>query len=118
MKNSRIYLRFLNLLEAVEQSPDLPQMDLECKKLLEIVAVRAQASQPLTVTEAMALDHIASPATIHRKLDQLKELKLIDSVYQGENKRTKYMMPSTKAIQYFDLMGKLMVKTLKTPTSR
>jgi hypothetical protein len=118
MKNSSIYIRFLNLLEAVEQSPDLAQLDLECKKLLEIVAVRAQASQPLSVTEAMGLDHIASPATIHRKLDQLKELKLIESVHQGDNKRTKYMIPTRKALQYFDRMGKVMIKTLKTPVSR
>lgn len=117
MKNSRIYIRFLNLLDTVEHSPDWPKIDLECKKLLEIVAIRAQAYQPLTVTEAMGLDHIASPATIHRKLDQLKQLKLIDTVFMAENKRTKYMMPSKEAIQYFDRMGKLMVKALKSPTA-
>ena len=33
------------------------------------------------VTDAMALNSIASPATIHRKLDQLRELGMIDTVF-------------------------------------
>ncbi len=113
MKNSRIYLRFLNLLEAVEATPGFPDIDLEAKKILEVIAVRHQKENPLTVTEAMALSHIASPATIHRKLDQLREMELIDSIYQGDNRRTKYMVPTTSALQYFDRLGKIMNKAFK-----
>jgi len=58
------------------------------------------------VTEAMALDHIASPATIHRKLDQLRELGMIDTVFEGKNRRTKYLVPTKAASDYFANMGK------------
>ena len=113
MKNNRIYLRFLNLLEALEDTKGFPDIDLEAKKILEVIAVRHQKEAPLTVTEAMALSHIASPATIHRKLDQLRELELIDSIYHGDNRRTKYMVPTASALQYFDRLGKIMTKALK-----
>lgn len=113
MKNNRIYLRFLNLLEALEDTKGFPYIDLEAKKILEVIAVRHQKETPLTVTEAMALSHIASPATIHRKLDQLRELELIDPIYHGDNRRTKYMVPTASALQYFDRLGKIMTKALK-----
>jgi DNA-binding MarR family transcriptional regulator len=54
----------------------------------------------------MALDHIASPATIHRKLDQLRELGMIDTVFEGKNRRTKYLVPTKVAADYFANMGK------------
>lgn len=54
----------------------------------------------------MALAHIASPATIHRKLDQLRELGMIDTVFEGKNRRTKYLVPTKTAADYFANMGK------------
>jgi DNA-binding MarR family transcriptional regulator len=54
----------------------------------------------------MALDHIASPATIHRKLDQLREIGMIDTVFEGKNRRTKYLVPTKVAADYFANMGK------------
>ena len=72
MKNQHIYLRFLTLLHAIEGKGEIPTLDLDAKKLLEVIAVQHSQGQPLTVTDAMALAHVASPATIHRKLDLLR----------------------------------------------
>jgi DNA-binding MarR family transcriptional regulator len=74
--------------------------------LLDVIGLRNDQKKPLTVTEAMALDHIASPATIHRKLDQLRELGMIDTVFEGKNRRTKYLVPTKVAADYFANMGK------------
>ncbi len=81
MESKQIYLRFLNLIHALDGGANTPAMDLDAKKLLEVIAVRHAAEKPLTVTDAMALNSIASPATIHRKLDQLRELGMIDTVF-------------------------------------
>ena len=108
MNSKQIYMRFLNLIHALDGDVNAPQMDLDAKKLLEVVSVRHDLGKPLTVTEAMALGHIASPATIHRKLDQLRELGMIDSVFEGKNRRTKYLVPTQAAHDYFNAVGEAM----------
>jgi DNA-binding MarR family transcriptional regulator len=60
----------------------------------------------------MALNSIASPATIHRKLDQLRELGMIDTVFEGKNRRTKYLVPTQAAHEYFDQVGQVMQQAL------
>ncbi len=114
MKSNQIYLRFLSLLHAIENSDELPQMDLEAKRLLEVIAIRFDQKTPLTVTEAMALNDIASPATLHRKLDQLREMGMIDTMFEGTNRRTKYMVPTDAAQRYFEQVEKALQRTLKT----
>ena len=113
MKPNPIYLRFLSLLHAIENSDELPPMDLEAKRLLEVIAIRHDQRNPLTVTEVMALNHIASPATLHRKLDQLREMGMIDAVFEGGNRRTKYMAPTVAAQRYFEKVEKALQHTLK-----
>ena len=113
MKSNHVYLRFLSLLHAIENSDDLPQMDLEAKRLLEVIAIRYEQRQPLTVTEAMALGNIASPATLHRKLDQLRDMGMIDAIYEDGNRRTKYMAPTALAQRYFEKVEKALQHTLK-----
>jgi Fe2+ or Zn2+ uptake regulation protein len=108
MDSKQIYMRFLNLIHALDGGANAPHMDLDAKKLLEVVSVRHDLGKPLTVTEAMALNHIASPATIHRKLDQLRELGMIDTVFEGKNRRTKYLVPTQAAHDYFNAVGKAM----------
>jgi Fe2+ or Zn2+ uptake regulation protein len=112
MKTKQIYLRFLNLIHASEGQSQAPAMDLEAKKLLEVIAVHHAEEKPLTVTEAMALGAIASPATIHRKLDQLRELGWIDCVFEGKNRRTKYLVPTQTSHDYFETIGKAMQQAL------
>ncbi len=112
MDTKQIYMRFLNLLHALEGSDDAPAMDLEAKKLLEVIAVHDANKTPLTVTAAMALAHIASPATIHRKLDVLRELGMVDTVFEGKNRRTKYLVPTQTAHDYFHSLSKAMTQAL------
>lgn len=112
METKQIYMRFLNLLHAIEGGENAPEMDLEAKKLLEVIAVQESNKTPLTVTAAMNLGHIASPATIHRKLDVLRELGMIDTVYEGKNRRTKYLVPTQAAHDYFESVGKAMTTAM------
>lgn len=110
MKNQAIYLRFLSLLHAIEGKGELPQLDLDAKKLLEVIAVQHSHGHPLTVTDAMALSHVASPATIHRKLDLLREIGMIETHFEGSNRRTKYLKPTPQAEKYFTTVGEVMQK--------
>ena len=107
MKDPQVYLRFLNLLHTLEGAGQMPDIDADSRKLLELIALKHNQQNPLTISEAMALGHIASPATIHRKLDQLRELGMIDSHYEGTNRRTKYLKTTDKAQEYFSTVGSL-----------
>jgi Fe2+ or Zn2+ uptake regulation protein len=112
MPSKQIYLRFLNLIHALDNGQHAPAMDLDAKKLLEVIAVHHAQEKPLTVTDAMALNTIASPATIHRKLDQLRELGMIDTVFEGKNRRTKFLIPTQQAHQYFEKISQVMQQAL------
>ena len=106
--SNNIYLRFLTLLHTNEGNGKLPSLDLDAKKLLETIAVRHLQGKSLTVTEAMAMSHIASPATIHRKLDVLREIGMIETLYEGTNRRTKFLVPTAEANRYFEEHSKTM----------
>lgn len=71
------------------------------RELLEIVAVHAAKAKPLTVSQFMGLIHLASPATLHRKLTNLLEARMIVLTHEGKNRRTKYIHPSEFAMDYF-----------------
>jgi len=73
------YLRFISLAQALDGA-SVPTVDETAKHLLQLIALRQTQGNALTVTEAMAMSEVASPATIHRKLDVLREAGLIAQV--------------------------------------
>jgi DNA-binding MarR family transcriptional regulator len=108
MSNKNAYLRFLNLLRGVEATFLPPTLDSTAKALLERIACEHAQGAPLTITEAMSLHEVASPATIHRKIDDLRIAGLVDTEFQGDNRRTKYLTPTPKARKFFDKVNALL----------
>lgn len=110
---NNIYLRFLNLTQALlDESAHLEGIDETAKHLLQVIAVNHSNGKALTVTEAMALNSLASPATLHRKLDALLEVGLIEQVFEGKNRRTKYLVPTKLADKHFSCIGSAMMQVL------
>ena len=110
---SNTYLRFLSIVQTLDGTAAThTALDEVSKKLLEVVALRHQQGQAMSVSEAMTMHQIASPATIHRKLDQLRELGMIDTVFEGKNRRTKFLVPTQAAHQYFEKIGQVMQQAL------
>ena len=113
MKN--VYLRFLALSNAINgPSTQVSAVDQTAKQLLQIIALRHDQGKAMTVTEAMEMTSIASPATIHRKLDDLRESGLIEQTFEGKNRRTKYLVPTKVTEKYFTNLGEVMKKTLES----
>ncbi len=112
MNSKDIYVRFLTLLQTLQAKELGDKLDSTAEKLLETITIQYGKQQTLTVTECMELSSIASPATIHRKLDELRILGWIEFTFEGANRRTKYLVPSAKANKYFDKVSKLMSKAL------
>lgn len=109
MSNTSIYLRFINLTHAITSEWDGAGIDLLGLRLLEAIAIAHNQGAAVTVTNAMALNGIASPATMHRKLASLLEAGLIQQIYEGKNRRTKYLLPTTDAEKYFEKLGNALV---------
>jgi Fe2+ or Zn2+ uptake regulation protein len=106
-----MYLRYLALAKTVHETDmNLTAVDETAKRLLEVIALSHAENRPLTVSAAMALEPIASPGTIHRKLDLLREMGLIDQIFQGDNRRTKYLVPTPVTDAYFDNLGRMLIE--------
>ncbi len=68
---SQLYLRFLRIVREVDiQKTPVKNIDSTALLLLNEIAVQHLDGKNITVTQAMLLSNIASPATVHRKLDE------------------------------------------------
>jgi len=104
---SQLYLRFLRIAREVDvQKTPVKNIDSSALLLLNEIAVQHLDGKNITVTQAMLLSKIASPATVHRKLDELRAAGLIEQVFEGKNRRTKYLVPTKEADSYFAKMSK------------
>jgi len=95
------YIQFLNLLKALEQTAQTPDIDVTSKLILEEIALGVAKGDMLTVSDVMGLKNIGSPATLHRKLNMLIAAGMVDPVFQGTNRRTKYIALTQESENYF-----------------
>ena len=111
---SNIYLQFLSISRSLEITKKTSNdVDATSMLLLNEIAVQHFEEKPMRVSDAMDLKAIASPATIHRKINELREAGLIDMVFQGQNRRTKYLIPTKSANAFFEKMSDSMLKAVK-----
>lgn len=106
------FIRFLHLKEVLSGHQIDAEIDLTAQKLLEVLSLSHAQNKALSVTDAMQLQSIASPATLHRKLSNLLEMGYIEFVFDGTNRRTKYIHPTAKTNAYFDALGQVMQQSM------
>jgi DNA-binding MarR family transcriptional regulator len=110
---SKLYLRYLRIARAVDiLKKNSNLIDSTALQLLNEIAVQHFDGETLTVSQAIALKRIASPATLHRKLDELREAGLIEQMFEGKDRRTKYLVPTKAADAYFAKMSKAMTSAV------
>jgi len=105
------YTKFLHLKQTLDFKHKSKPMNLKAEKLLEQIAISFTNESPLTISEAMGLESIASPATLHKKITELISNGWIKTVFEGINKRTKYLVPTTQLNNYYVTLSKLMAKS-------
>lgn len=66
--------------------------------ILDTIYINYFDLKPLTVGKLMAMREIGSSATIHRKLNHLREIGVIEKFTIGKNNRTKYLRPTKNTI--------------------
>jgi hypothetical protein len=107
-----IYLRFLQLAEALRGLPSLPTLDPLEERILTFVAVKAQGQDRLSVRDMMAKTEFGSPATVHSRLKSMREkgwLMLSDT----DDTRRKQVELTQAALLHFDKLSTCLVNATK-----
>lgn len=107
-----IYLRFLQLTEALRGLPALPALDPLEERILEFVARTTQKSDRLSVRDMMAQSELGSPATLHARITSMREkgwLTLSDT----EDARRKQIDLTPAALKHFDKLAEAFAKAAK-----
>jgi DNA-binding MarR family transcriptional regulator len=104
-----LYLKFLNLVRALDKAPTFPSLDATEERLLGQLANAWAAEKRVTVVEAMGMDAAVSSTTIHRRLKTLRSKGVICLEVDGADNRIKYVMPTPLATEYFATLSRCMV---------
>jgi len=110
MPKRKIYFDFLILNEKnnalIQRSS--AHISLNQLALFEVIALKHSQGQTMTISQAMALQHLASRAALHVRINDLREAGMIQVLIKDGDRRSKYLAPSGKGERYLQLMGKLL----------
>lgn len=108
-----VYLRFLQLAEAIRGLPTLPPLDPLEERILSWVARASREQQRLSVRDMMAKDELGAPATIHGRLKSMREKGWI-MLADTEDARRKQVELTRAAMKHFERLSRCMVQATKT----
>ena len=116
MKKSKaaadVYLRFLQLSEAIRGLPSLPPLDPLEERILAWVARSAREGGRLSVRDMMGHDEFGAPATIHARLKSMRGKGWI-MLADTEDARRKQVELTEAAMQHFARLSRCLVKAAK-----
>ena len=107
-----IYLRFLQLAEAVRGLPSLPALEPLEERILEIIAHALLKQERLSVKDLMGKRELGSPAMLHGRLKSMREKGWI-LLAETEDARRKQLELSKAALTHFDKLSKCLLKAAK-----
>jgi hypothetical protein len=103
-----IYLRFLQLAEALRGLPSLPALDPLEERILALVARARQDNERLSVRDMMAQDQLGSPATMHNRLKSMRAKGWI-MLTDTDDSRRKQVDLTQAALLHFDKLSQCML---------
>lgn len=109
-KLNDLYIRFLNQKQSVETSGGNDLLDDIEERLLQMVAQAHLSNADLSVTDLMQRTEIASPATLHKRLQSLREAELISIEPVPNAYPRKSVTLTPKAISYYNRLASEMKK--------
>lgn len=112
-RSSDVYLRFLQLADAIRGLPSLPPLDPLEERILALVARAGEQEERLCVRDMMAKEQLGAPATIHTRLKSMRVKGWI-MLSDTEDTRRKQIELTQGALNYFDKLSKCMVQAAKS----
>jgi len=101
---STAYMRFLELSRAIKEK-DAGELTANQKALLELVSLAWHQGAPMSVRQAITLDQLGSPATLHKRLTLLRKNGYLEELAVDGDRRTKLLAPSAKTLKLFERLG-------------
>jgi DNA-binding MarR family transcriptional regulator len=104
-----IYLRFLQLSDALRGLPSLPALDPLEERILALVARAGQTDERLSVRDVMGNAELGAPATVHNRLKSMRQKGWI-MLADTEDTRRKRIELTQAALQHFDRLSHCMLR--------
>ena len=108
-----VYLRFVQLDEAIRGLPSLPQLDPLEERILALVAAAFQKQERLCVRDMMAKSELGAPATIHTRLKSMRGKGWI-MLTDTEDSRRKQIELTQEAMQHFDRLSICLTRAVQS----
>lgn len=91
---------------AEQQKLVLGRIDRLSRDFLDWILVRSQLDKPLHIQEIVMESDIASPATVHKSIDVLVRVKLIDVIIDQTDHRRRLVRPTALALEELKTLDK------------
>lgn len=112
IKSPDVYLRFLQLADAIRTLPSLPLLDPLEDRILASVARASGQQARLCVRDMMAREQFGAPATIHTRLKSMRAKGWI-MLSDTADPRRKQIELTQEALRYFHRLSNCMVQAAK-----
>ena len=107
------YLRFLNLIDALDRvNPGKKLDDIE-ESLLDKIVTSAYSKQPLLVGDLISMAELGSQATLHGRLKNLSAIGYI-KMAANEDGRKKEVVPTKLALKRYGELSKCLEKAARS----
>lgn len=98
----RLDLRWIatkQFMAAEEQKLTVGALDRLSREFLDWIMVRCQSEEPLHIQEIVMQSDIASPATVHKSIGILQQVKLIEVEVDPADHRRRSVVPTALALK-------------------
>jgi len=109
---SSCYIRFLNLIDALDRINPGKKLDSIEESLLDKVIFSFHAKQSILVGDLISLSEYGSQATLHGRLKNLSTMGYI-KMAANEDGRKKEVVPTKVAIKRYEEISKCLEKAVK-----
>ena len=109
---SSYYIRFLNLIDALDRMSPEKKLDSIEESLLDKIVLCANAEQSILVGDLISLSELGSQATLHGRLKNLSAMGYVKMV-ANEDGRKKEVVPTKAALKRYEEISKCLEKAAK-----
>jgi DNA-binding MarR family transcriptional regulator len=107
------YLRFLNLIDALDRINPGKQLDYVEESLLDRILVCAHTKESVLVGDLISISDLGSQATLHGRLKNLSAMGYIKMASNSDG-RKKEVVPTKLAIKRYEEISRCLEKALKS----
>ena len=109
---SSCYIRFLNLIDALDRMNPGKKLDSIEESLLDKIVLCANAKQSVFVGDLLSLSELGSQATLHGRLKNLSAMGYV-KMATNEDGRKKEVVPTKAALKRYEEISKCLEKAAK-----